>query len=36
MNFDRFISILIGTVLASFVAYFVSGILHDIWIMWVR
>jgi len=36
MNFDRFFNILVGTVLASFVAYLVSGVLHSIWVMWTR
>jgi len=36
MNPDRFFNILIGTVLASFVAYLVSGVFHAIWLMGTR
>lgn len=36
MNFDRFFNILVGTVLAAFVAYLVSGVLQAIWFMWAR
>ena len=36
MNSDRFFNILVGTVLASFVAYLVSGVLHAIWLMWTQ
>jgi hypothetical protein len=35
-GFDRFISILLGTLMASFVAYLVSGVLHSIWMMWTN
>lgn len=35
MNLERFINVLIGTVLAAFTAYVVSDILHAIWIRWV-
>lgn len=34
MDFDRFMSILIGAVLSAVAAYFVSGIFHRIWLMW--
>ncbi len=36
MNFDKFMGILIGAVLSAFAAYFISGLLHDIWVMWAR
>ncbi len=36
MTFDKLISILVGTVLASAVAYIVSGVFHAIWITWTR
>jgi hypothetical protein len=36
MTFDRFLSILIGAVLAGFAALLLSAILHDIWVMWAR
>jgi len=36
MTFDKLISILVGTVLTSAVAFIVSGALHAIWIMWTR
>lgn len=36
MNSDKFLGTLFGTVLASFVAYVVSGVFHDIWVMWTR
>jgi|GEM_PF-6820394 len=36
MNIDRFISILLGTIMASFVAYLVSDVFHSIWLMWSR
>lgn len=36
MNFDRFFNILLGVVLASFVAYLVSGVFHSIWVMWTQ
>jgi uncharacterized PurR-regulated membrane protein YhhQ (DUF165 family) len=32
MDLERFINLLIGTVLASFAAYVVSDIVHSIWI----
>lgn len=36
MSFDRFMSILLATVIASFAGYVVSGVLHSILIMWSR
>lgn len=36
MSFDRFMNVLLATVIASFGAYVVSGVLHSIWIMWSR
>lgn len=36
MNPDRLLGILLGILMASGVAYIVSAVFHDIWIMWVH
>lgn len=34
MTLEKFFAILLGTLMASFVAYLVSRVLHSIWRMW--
>jgi hypothetical protein len=34
MDLERFINLLIGTVLAAFAACVVSDMVHSIWITW--